>query len=57
MEAFVLQRELLDKMLAVIDLFITDHAQRAQPCPCATCAEACLVYKEATAAVIGRGYD
>jgi len=56
-EAFVLQRELVDKMLAVIDLFITDHAQREQPCPCRVCAEACQVYKQAKATAIGREYD
>jgi hypothetical protein len=56
-EAFVLPRELLDRMLAVIDRFITDHAQREQPCPCPSCAEACQVYKQAMATAVGREYD
>jgi len=56
-EAFVLQRELVDKLLAVIDLFMTDHAQREQPCSCPACAEACQVHKLTMAAATGREYD
>jgi len=56
-EAFVLRRELVDKLLEVIDLFMTDHARRDEPCPCPVCAEACQVYKTALSAATGREYD
>ena len=55
-EAFVLQRELVDRLLEVVDLFMTDHAQREQPCSCPACAEACQVYKLAVVAATGREY-